>query len=898
MALIISMNAISQEKIELPSFDDFEETISNDAIFTKWTTENLEGWHYWHIIPGGGNPRQCMRFENTDLNQNDWLISKPVNCSAAENLKVNFSHLFHANRVPPKLYYTNQYNGNASQSSWKELSYSFGENENQWYASEDFIIEKPGDVIYFAFHYLAAANAGAYFLLDNFSVKEYIPVAPFELVGSTEHFEFYSRQSNDTNYHYLSGICDDLVKELLSYWERPLFENLLEDRKIKFYISNRTDLEAYSGSNLPDWKCGSYKLNEKSVAVALPETAEQINFYESFYKLVKGTIGQLILAIRFNRQWELNNPPNFFMEGFGLYFSGQRPGKQNIINLYNNLGRYPELSDMEEVPLVNYGKQYFKDLITSYIQYVKLADRAYHYMTPYEDIPEWHAHWKHYYLNNEEERIQLYYSSENFDIYCTTQDAGDAPAFAEKCEEKFTDYKKYFKVEVPHRFDVVVYPNAEVGTECFGSQHNGGHGVGGDKFDIISPRTLWGGPDNPDEPIKEALDFMIPHEFLHIYHNHFWPFYTIMGRFYIEGLANFMAGYGSEGYLEIDTDDPNLWKIDEAFANYRYNQNREPDLDDLSDHTVNDAYYFGEHYFNYLIKSGITFTQIRDWFIGNANWSVYPISYKAIDDGYVKYLKQYAHLLPKTSPLTLPFIDEFNDFSYGWGRFNETSLDNWTIKDFDDNIYARFYNYTENINNNQAWLISPLLDATGLEQVYISFDTQFRENISIDVFYTEEYHDPLNEADWIPIEEFNITTSWDWQNTGKVLMENPPKHFHVGIRYSSSGEIHQSCAIDNFSVKASITGIDNIKHSDEILKVYPNPMNNKSYVSFTNRKPGNVLVEIFDINGCKLISLVNENLAQGTYSYEFDRKDLSAGLYIVSLSTPLNQSNIKLIVND
>jgi hypothetical protein len=99
MALIISMNAISQEKIELPSFDDFEETISNDAIFTKWTTENLEGWHYWHIIPGGGNPRQCMRFENTDLNQNDWLISKPVNCSAAENLKVNFSHLFHANRT-------------------------------------------------------------------------------------------------------------------------------------------------------------------------------------------------------------------------------------------------------------------------------------------------------------------------------------------------------------------------------------------------------------------------------------------------------------------------------------------------------------------------------------------------------------------------------------------------------------------------------------------------------------------------------------------------------------------------------------------------------------------------------------------------------------------------------
>jgi hypothetical protein len=30
-----------------------------------------------------------------------------------DNIKVNFSHLYGANKVPPKLYYTNQYNGNA-----------------------------------------------------------------------------------------------------------------------------------------------------------------------------------------------------------------------------------------------------------------------------------------------------------------------------------------------------------------------------------------------------------------------------------------------------------------------------------------------------------------------------------------------------------------------------------------------------------------------------------------------------------------------------------------------------------------------------------------------------------------------------------------------------------------
>ena len=95
---MLSINLRAQESIALPFFDNFEEPISNDAKFTKWTTENLEGWHYWHIIPG-----QHMRFEKTDLNQNDWLITKPINCVGAENLKVNFSHLFHGPKVPPKL---------------------------------------------------------------------------------------------------------------------------------------------------------------------------------------------------------------------------------------------------------------------------------------------------------------------------------------------------------------------------------------------------------------------------------------------------------------------------------------------------------------------------------------------------------------------------------------------------------------------------------------------------------------------------------------------------------------------------------------------------------------------------------------------------------------------------
>jgi hypothetical protein len=68
--------------------------------------------------------------------------------------------------------YTNQFNGDPSQSTWTELNYSLGENDYEWYSSGTILLENPGDVIYIAFHYLSDVDNTIYFLLDNFSVTE------------------------------------------------------------------------------------------------------------------------------------------------------------------------------------------------------------------------------------------------------------------------------------------------------------------------------------------------------------------------------------------------------------------------------------------------------------------------------------------------------------------------------------------------------------------------------------------------------------------------------------------------------------------------------------------------------------------------------------------------------
>jgi hypothetical protein len=178
------------EFTELPFYDDFEENISDDASFTKWTTQNMEGWHYWHMVDYQGiNSSQCMRFENTDIDQNDWLITKPINTSAINRLNISFDNYHVGAGVKPKLLYK-VLNTDGAVSDWIELEYSLSENENEWHNTGNLVIDDLGDAIYFAFQAEFTANEGIYFLLDNFEVKGTITGSEIKKIAAN-NFKVY-----------------------------------------------------------------------------------------------------------------------------------------------------------------------------------------------------------------------------------------------------------------------------------------------------------------------------------------------------------------------------------------------------------------------------------------------------------------------------------------------------------------------------------------------------------------------------------------------------------------------------------------------------------------------------------------------------------------------------------
>ncbi|RCW92055.1 T9SS type A sorting domain-containing protein [Winogradskyella arenosi] len=87
--------------------------------------------------------------------------------------------------------------------------------------------------------------------------------------------------------------------------------------------------------------------------------------------------------------------------------------------------------------------------------------------------------------------------------------------------------------------------------------------------------------------------------------------------------------------------------------------------------------------------------------------------------------------------------------------------------------------------------------------------------------------------------------------------------------------------------------------ADELgIRTYPNPTNTVSYLEFTPKTTGNVLVEVFDINGRRMDEVFNGEAYPGqVYKAEFNAKNLASGLYIYKVTTGNTSVTKKFVVN-
>jgi hypothetical protein len=86
----------------------------------------------------------------------------------------------------------------------------------------------------------------------------------------------------------------------------------------------------------------------------------------------------------------------------------------------------------------------------------------------------------------------------------------------------------------------------------------------------------------------------------------------------------------------------------------------------------------------------------------------------------------------------------------------------------------------------------------------------------------------------------------------------------------------------------SITSVSDFNSEGITYKLeqnYPNPFNPSTEISFSIPTAGNTSLEIYNILGQKVATLVNKELNLGLHKYQFDASNLSSGIYFYKLQS-------------
>jgi photosystem II stability/assembly factor-like uncharacterized protein len=77
---------------------------------------------------------------------------------------------------------------------------------------------------------------------------------------------------------------------------------------------------------------------------------------------------------------------------------------------------------------------------------------------------------------------------------------------------------------------------------------------------------------------------------------------------------------------------------------------------------------------------------------------------------------------------------------------------------------------------------------------------------------------------------------------------------------------------------------DNVPEAIALMQNYPNPFNPSTTIKFRLSRSETVLLEVFDITGRRVATLVNDRVSEGEHTVVFDAKNLSSGTYGYTLN--------------
>ena len=97
-----------------------------------------------------------------------------------------------------------------------------------------------------------------------------------------------------------------------------------------------------------------------------------------------------------------------------------------------------------------------------------------------------------------------------------------------------------------------------------------------------------------------------------------------------------------------------------------------------------------------------------------------------------------------------------------------------------------------------------------------------------------------------------------------------------------------------------ITGIegeeDLLPKEFELMQNYPNPFNPVTKIKYAIPQVSHVRIEIYNVLGQRVRTLVNEEKVPGYYTVDFDASSLASGFYIYRLNASSGFNSVKKMI--
>jgi hypothetical protein len=179
------------------------------------------------------------------------------------------------------------------------------------------------------------------------------------------------------------------------------------------------------------------------------------------------------------------------------------------------------------------------------------------------------------------------------------------------------------------------------------------------------------------------------------------------------------------------------------------------------------------------------------------------------------------------------------------------------LKDLNENVSIQYFLGEP---DNGGELINVLYDGLQTSEIVLAADLPEREEMAFKV---------------------------DWVTPSSI--DNQPRIYAVIDPRNEIAEIHENNNKGNSILE--IQGLTAVEEYESTMPTnysleqnYPNPFNPSTRIRFTVSTSGMISIDVFNMQGQKVETLVNEKYSPGVYEVEFRADDLASGLYFYRLS--------------